>query len=138
MEIKQYKQKMVLNVLGFTYIKLKGIKNAMTKTESKSTTIYRETFWFVVTRKLTPNFEKSYIKFKMLSLYQNKYTSTLLLFCVSQIRNLSSSSPPKHYFQFSMESQSINHILDIKIMFRVPLIWSYFRQRGMQKCMFSK
>lgn len=44
MEIKQYKQKMVLNVLGFTYIKLKGIKNAMTKTESKSTTIYIETF----------------------------------------------------------------------------------------------
>lgn len=35
---------MVLNVLGYTYIKLKGIKNAMTKTESKSTTIYRETF----------------------------------------------------------------------------------------------
>lgn len=137
MKIKQYKQKMVLNVSGYTYIKLKGIKNAMTKTESKSTTIYRETFWFVVIQKIN-TFEKSYIKFKMHSLYQNKYTSTLLLFCVSQIRNLSSSSPPKHYFQFSMESQSINHILDIKIMFRVTLIWSYFRQRCMQKCMFSK
>lgn len=39
---------MVLNVLGYIYIKLKGIKNVMIKIESKFIMIYREMFWFVV------------------------------------------------------------------------------------------